>query len=125
MYGHGRPGRNANRQVEGGRVLRAAKPDPGSGDFDCEKNSTLASSKLDRAAAAIAIPKRPQGPRLLVHLIHARVRWWPTSRGVPAIIPRVHGQSMNSRPVGKKEINGEEAKQEDECVEGGKAERSA
>lgn len=118
--GHARPGRNAHRQVEGGPALRAARPDLGSEDFDFEKNSVLAPCKLERATAATAIPKRPQGPRLLVHLIHARVRRWPTSRGVPAIVPRVHGQSMNSRPVRKKGINGEEVKQEEECVEGGR-----
>lgn len=42
----------------------------------------------------LSIPERPQGP-LLVHLIHARVRRRPTSRRVPAIVPRVHDLVMS------------------------------
>lgn len=41
------------------------------------------------------IPKRAKRPRLLIHLIHARVRRRATSR-MPVIVPRgVHDLGMN------------------------------
>lgn len=54
-----KPGRNANRQVEGERALRAARPDLGSVDFGCEKNSTLAYGSFIERQQRLSIPKRP------------------------------------------------------------------
>lgn len=99
-----RAGKIANRLEGGGRVRRVARLDPGSEDFDCKKSSILASSGLQKTINQLSIPEGPQRPRLLIHLIHPRVRWRPTGRGVPTIVPRVHDGIMDSTSARKTSI---------------------